>query len=320
MITTPGFSLLVGTGEGLYEFGARERSDFRGHEITALAGDGCCWWALVDGRTVWRSPGDGSWEELAALQDGSGTCLAVTPAGLLVGTAGAHLLHLTGGRFIQVEAFEQVEGREEWYTPWGDPPDTRSISADRAGTVYVNVHVGGVVRSTDGGHSWRPTLDSHTDVHQVFCHPAQARLVLVAAAVGLGISDDGGDTWRFETQGLHGHYLRAVALAGDNVLVSASTGPGNRRAALYRRRFRRNERFEKCRQGLPDWFGSNIDTFCLAASGTTAAFGTEEGLLFLSPDAGASWETVAKDLRAVQCVSIADDRQLGRNSRQGGAR
>lgn len=297
-------ALLVGTADGLYEFGAHERTHLNGREITALATDPRQWWVLVDGQTIWRSRSDGSWEEVAALQDPSGTCLAPTTAGLLVGTAGAHLLRLEDGRLVRVEPFEQVDGRQEWYTPWGDPPDTRSISTNLAGAIYANVHVGGVVCSTDSGRSWRPTLDIQADVHQVLCHPLQERLVLVAAAVGLGISEDGGDSWRFDTQGLHGHYLRAVTVAGDHVLISASTGPGSTRAALYRRRLGQNARFEKCRQGVPDWFGSNIDTSCLAASGSTAVCGTAAGLLFLSSDAGVSWKPVVKGLPAIQCVSI----------------
>ena len=305
MSTTTGLRLLIGTAEGLYELGARERSHFNGHEITALAGDGLRWWALVDGRTLWHWRKDASWEELARLQDDPGTCLAQTPAGLLVGTAGAHLLHLKEGQLVRVDGFEQVEGRQEWYTPWGDPADTRSISTDPVGAVYVNVHVGGVVRSIDGGRSWRPTLDIHVDAHQVLAHPAAARMVLAATAVGFAISEDGGDSWRFESEGLHAHYLRAVAVAGDHVLVSASTGPGGKRAALYRRGLRGNEKFERCRQGLPDWFQPNIDTSCLAASAVTEVFGTDDGRVFLSTDTGISWERIAKDLPTVQCVSIA---------------
>jgi len=305
MSRRPRWRLLVGTADGLHEFGVRERSHLNGHEVSALAGDDRGWWALVDGRTVGRSGDGGSWEEWAALPDGGGTCLALTPAGLLVGTAGAHLFRLEGRRLVEVEGFEQVEGRREWYTPWGDPPDTRSIAADPAGALYVNVHVGGVVASGDGGRSWRPTLEIDADVHQVLCHPARPGLVLVAAAIGLGLSEDGGGSWRFETEGLHGRYLRAVAVAGGHVLVSASTGPRARRAAVYRAPLGRRVGFQRCTQGLPDWFGSNIDTFCLAASGRMAVFGTDEGTVYLSTDAGESWEPIAKGLPAIQCVSLA---------------
>lgn len=305
MSISAGFRLLVGTSEGLYELAGQERKYFEGHDVTALAvhDDHC--WALVGGRTVWRSGPGGSWEEVTKVAGDPGTCLALTPSSLVVGSAGAHLLRLEGRQLIPVESFEQVEGREKWYTPWGDPPDSRSISVGPLGAIYVNVHVGGVVRSTDGGGSWQPTLDIHADVHQVLAHPRHLGLVLVAAAVGLGLSEDGGETWRFETEGLHAHYSRAVAIAGDYILISASTGPGGRRAALYRRRLGRGERFQRCREGLPDWFESNIDTACLAASGGTAALGTDDGRVFVSADAGVTWELVAKGFPPVRCLSLA---------------
>jgi phage terminase small subunit len=89
------------------------------------------------------------------------------------------------------------------------------------------------------------------------------------------------------------------------VSFSAASRRSPGRAALYRRRVRESEKFERCRNGLPEWFGSNIDTGCLTASGVTVAFGTDEGFLFLSADAGTSWERMAKDLPAIQCVQVA---------------
>ena len=63
------------------------------------------------------------------------------------------LLRLVNGKLSRVESFETVAGGEEWYTPWGDPADVRSIAVATDGTIYVNVHVGGVARSRDGGVS-----------------------------------------------------------------------------------------------------------------------------------------------------------------------
>src|SRR5438445_715762 len=112
--------------------------------------------------------------------------------------------------------------------------------------------------------------------------PARPGLVLVAAADGFGLSDDGGDTWRWDTAGLHAHYCRAVALADDTVLLSASTGHRGRRATVYRRRLDGGERFEPCRVGLPEWFADNVDTGCLAAGGWTVVIGSYVGGVFLS--------------------------------------
>jgi hypothetical protein len=63
--------------------------------------------------------------------------------------------------------------------------------------------------------------------------------------------------------------------------------------------------FVRCVEGLPEWFPANIDTFCLAAAGTRAAFGTEEGSVFVSDDEGSSWRTVAEGLPPVRCLAFS---------------
>jgi len=185
---------------------------------------------------------------------------------------------------VPVRSFEETEGREAWYTPWGAPADVRSISAGADGAAYVNVHVGGVLRS--GDRTWRPTLDIEHDVHQVLVPPGHPGLLLVAAADGFGRSGDGGDTWQWDNDGLHAHYCRAVAVAGGTVLISASSGHHGRRATVYRRPLDGSAPFERCRIGLPEWFSDNVDTGCLVARGRTVVIGTEDGSVFLSEDGG----------------------------------
>jgi hypothetical protein len=164
--------------------------------------------------------------------------------------------------------------------------------------------VGGVARSRDGGRSWAPTVDIEADVHQVLAHPTRPDVVLAAAYEGLGVSRDGGSSWQFLTEGMHAHYARAVAVAGDVVLVSASTGPGGRRSALYRTPLDGGGRFERCQDGLP-WFADNIDTGCLQAAEGLVVFGTGDGRVFLSADRGRSWKLAAKGLPAVRAVLLA---------------
>src|SRR5215470_19140294 len=227
----------IGTRDGLWELdGDRVFAveAFAGKSLTALAADGAREWAIADGRTLWEST-DTRWTQRATVEGHGATCLAATRDGLLVGTEQAHLLRLADGGLVPVESFETTDGRAAWYTPWGDPADVRSISVARDATVYVNVHVGGVVRSRDGGRTWTPTVDIEADVHQVLAHPTRPEIILAAAYEGFGISRDGADTWRFLTDGMHAHYSRAVAVSADIVLVSASTGPRGRRAALYRK-------------------------------------------------------------------------------------
>jgi len=180
----------------------------------------------------------------------------------------------------------------------------RSISAGIDGSIYVNVHVGGVLRSTDRGVTWRPLLDIEHDVHQVYAPAERPGLVLVAAFDGFGVSWDGGETWTWQNDGLHAHYCRAVALAGDTVILSASAGHHGRRAALYRRLLRGEGAFERCESGLPAWFSDNIDTGCVAADGAAVAIGSEDGCVFFSTDAGRRWESVAKGLAPVRAVAF----------------
>jgi len=299
--------IVVGTGSGLWELAGETSSPVEvlaGRTVTALTVDGSTMWAIVDGSSLWARR-SGEWKQRAAIDRPPATCLAVTSAGLLVGTEQAHLLQLADTGLARIDAFETAEGRDAWYTPWGDPADVRSIAVAADGTLHVNVHVGGVARSRDGGKSWAPTVDIEADVHQVLAHPTRAEVVLVAAAEGLGVSRDGGDSWQFATTGLHAHYMRAVAVAGEHVLVSTSTGFQGRRSAIYRKRLEGGTRFERCAEGLPKWFDDNIDTACLAAAGSLVVLGTADGQVFRSLDAGEHWELVIKGLAPIGCVALS---------------
>jgi hypothetical protein len=299
-------NMLVGTEGGLWQHreGTLEPLEpFTGKDVTAVARDGARTWALLDGRTIWMRDADGPWKEQASVEGPAATCLAPTPDGLLVGAEQARLLRLVNGNLSLIESFERVEGREAWYTPWGDPAAVRSIAVAVDGTLHVNVHVGGVARSRDGGRSWTPTVDVEADVHQIFAHPTRADVVLAAAYEGFGISRDGGDSWQFLTDGMHAHYSRAITIADDVVFVSASKGPGGARAALYRKPLDADTPFERCHDRLP-WFTDNIDTACLQAAGPVVVFGTEDGRVFQSPDSGATWTQLTKGLPPVRCISL----------------
>jgi hypothetical protein len=314
------WSVLVGTEDGLHRVesapvgGNGSRWNHRTEEtpegrVDALAGDRWGTYALVAGRSLWRGvlPQDARtaperWVEVASIEGPPGRCLLATEEGLFVGTAEAGLLRYVDGELLPVKGFMEVEGRGGWYTPWGGPPDTRSMARDGGGRLHVNVHVGGIVRSTDGGETWHPTIDVDADVHQVVADPARPDVVLAAGARGLSISGDGGDTWDLSTEGLHGAYCRAVARSGSDVLVSASTGPFTDRAAVYRRAIDGDEPFEKCGAGLPEWFPSNVDSHCLVAVGPAAALGTAEGEVYRSADGGGTWERAAGGLPGVRCL------------------
>src|SRR4051812_25569817 len=165
---TGSVQLLLGTKSGL------ARLDADGHlewllkgDVSRLAGG----WAVVDERGVVSIDDLSTMVELPLRPQ----CLA---AGL-AGTAEAHLFRLEP--FGVVESFDAIPTRDEWYTPWGGPPDTRSITVTADGAVLVNVHVGGVWR--DAGIGWDEVIPVDDDTHQILASPSGPSLVVAAAAV-----------------------------------------------------------------------------------------------------------------------------------------
>lgn len=292
-------ALLVGSDTGVHTIGDGAH-DLEGASVVALTAESAHLWALGADGTILHSE-DGRWERQAERTGPPGRCLLATEEGLLVGTAQARLFRLRRDVLEPVDAFDQVSGREDWYTPWGGPPDTRSMALDASGRVYANVHVGGIVRSTSGG-SWEPTIDIDRDVHQVVSHLEQSGRVFAATAYGLADSADGGGTWDISDDGLHGAYARAAAVAGDVLLLTASTGPFTKQAAIYRRPVDGDGPFQRCTSGLPEWFGSNLDTYCLTALDHRVAVGTADGELWVSEDQGQTWERSAAGLGKISAV------------------
>ncbi|MGH9015647.1 MAG: WD40/YVTN/BNR-like repeat-containing protein [Acidimicrobiia bacterium] len=295
--------LLVGTEDGLVEVDGSRRRELDGHRVTALSGAG---WAIVDGTTVMHRIPPGGWHKWLEFGDaGSGhlTCLAPRGDEVFVGTSGGQLMRHRrdeSPHLQPVPSFDTVDGRQQWHAVGSSKPYVRSITATADGVLLANVHVGGIPRSTDGGQTWHPTIDVDADVHQVRAHPERPELVLAAAAVGLCVSRDGGVTWTVQTEGLHATYCRAVAVAGDAMLVSASTGPFTDRGAIYRRSLDGDGPFER----VSDWLDGNVDSGRLVAFSDQVAFGDPDGRLHFSDDYGATW-TVRDDVPPVTALAYS---------------
>lgn len=272
--------------------------------VTAIAvgtGDGV-WGAyvLLDGNRIARVD-EYELEPVARIELGDGQSMAAVDGGLLVGLADARLarLDLFQGELSAVESFDTVSGRATWKNPAAPSPDLRSIAVTDAGTWLVNVHVGGVWRSTDRGAMWTNVNPPDDDVHEVAEGPAG--VVVAAAARGFGWSLDDGATWQWTTEGLHSAYCRAAAVDGDVAYVTSSTGPSTRDGRLYRAA-RLGEAFEPCRGGLPESFPFNLDTGSLATREGEVALGTPNGQVWRSTDRGDTFETVTERVGRVRVL------------------
>ena len=299
-------SVLVATTDGYHIFTSKGQhlTSLEGHALTAFApGVGGSWLGVVDGHELWQHAPDGTWSPLATWESGLTWPLAVGHD-VLVGTADARVLRLGDGGFTPLAGFDAAPGRDEWH-PVGSPLCVRSMTATGdGGAVLVNVHVGGILRSTDDGATWQPTIAVDDDVHQVLAHPADPAMVVAAASVGLCRSTDGGATWTASIEGLHASYARAVAFVGDDVLVSASDGPFTTRSAIYRAPVAGGPAVQVT-GGLPQWLDGNVDTGCLAANAKQIALADSAGNVWASPVDHDEWTLVAEAMSGIRAVAVA---------------
>ncbi len=287
--------LLVGTTDHLEDVD-RQLSLAEDVRVTAIArqaavGVSPLMYALFDGDRVVRVDRDGV-TPLARLGEPAGQSLIADSGSVVVGLAGARLALVDpqGGGVEPLPAFTAAPGREGWQNPAGPSPDLRSATVTESGAWLVNVHVGGVWRSVDEGRTWTGVLAPEVDVHEVV--GGLSGRVVAAAAAGVGWSLDDGVTWQWTQAGLHAPYCRAVAMDGDVVYVTASTGPDTTDGRLYRGTI--GGPMEPCANGVPPAFPFNLDTGTLDARGGAVALGTPDGCVYRSADQGVSFEQVTE--------------------------
>jgi hypothetical protein len=269
--------------------------------------------AIVDGHDLRRRARDGTWSTIATSELDLACCIALGKL-IYVGTDDARLLCLgEDGTLAQLRGFDAVDGRAAWYAGsvvvdgrrMGPPLGIRSMSGTPDGaTLLVNVHVGGIPRSKDGGVTWHPTIDVDADVHEVRVHPSRPDIVMAAAAVGLCSSRDGGATWRVEHEGLHARYCSAVAFMGDDVLVAASSDHFAAQGKIYRRPIDGDGELRAVSGGLPTWLDGIADTGCIATRLSMVAVADRSGSLYTSADSGQTWFHRAKDLPSPGSIVI----------------
>ncbi len=163
------------------------------------------------------------------------------PLTLLIGTdEGAYIYRLVGeeGPAERVVAFDALECRKDWYTPWGGPPAVRTLAKTQDGFCYADIHVGSIMRSHDEGISWEPvTPELHKDVHQVTTCPADDNRVYANTQNGVYVSTDRGHSWENRIEGLPRRYGTGIAVHPtdpDLMIATVQNGPRGGGAWLCR--------------------------------------------------------------------------------------
>ena len=314
-------TILVATwNDGLFVVSSDGRTqEIANQPVRGLAADGRGGaLAVVGQHSLRRRAASGEWVTVAESELELSCCVAVRDS-IYAGTDDARMLRLSDAGGVldpvlnPIEGFDRVAGRDTWFAGSaivngqrvGPPLGIRSVAANADGSVlFANVHVGGIPRSVDGGRTWQPTIDIHTDVHEVRGHPANPDIVAAASAVGLCISRDAGATWTIEHEGLHALHCSAVAFSGEDILVSAATDPFAAQGRVYRRPIRTDGALVAVEDGMPPWTEGKVDTGCIATNGSMIAVADRGGNLYLSTEFGRAWICRSTGLPAPSGVLI----------------
>jgi photosystem II stability/assembly factor-like uncharacterized protein len=139
----------------------------------------------------------------------------------LAGTepAGLFISHDGGETWRGRPEVEALRDQHHWFLPYSPEAGCVRGFTFHGQRLYAAVEVGGVLRSDDGGATWRladgsdgsPDLEGppepyvYPDIHSLHVHPSSPDLVIAPTGGGLYRSTDGGATWEL----LYDCYVRA---------------------------------------------------------------------------------------------------------------
>ena len=190
---------------------------------------------------------------------------------------------------------------------WSFPPrphthHVRWIEADVsvADRVFVAIEAGALVRTFDGGWTWRDRVRGGPyDTHTAMTHPLAPGRIYSAAGDGYFESTDAGDSWRLPEDGLKHRYLVGVAVDPadpDTVIVSATKGPGSaylpRSAEAYIYRRTGLNPWGQAMSGLPEAQGMTVSRLATYSGEPGVIYAANNRGLFRSDDAGRSWKAL----------------------------
>jgi photosystem II stability/assembly factor-like uncharacterized protein len=194
--------------------------------------------------------------------------------------------------------------------------------------MYVAISAAGAFRTDDGGHTWRPinrglksegipnpTAEVGHCVHRIALHPSRPNVLFMQKHWDVMRSDDGGDSWR-EVSGnlptdfgftidVHAHEPETIYVVP--IKSDSEHFPPDGKLRVFRSR-KGGEDWEALTDGLPqrDCY-VNVLRDAMAVDSLDPCgvyFGTTGGQVYASPDGGAHWGPIVRDLPPVLSVEV----------------
>jgi photosystem II stability/assembly factor-like uncharacterized protein len=256
------------------------------------------------------------------------------PDALYCGVEPAALFKSTdaGETWALVKGLYDHPHRSQWM-PGGGGLCLHTILPDPSNKkrMHVAISTGGVYRTDDGGENWQPRNvgvraqflppenrypEWGQCVHKIASHPSNPQRMFLQNHWGLYRSDDGADSWTDIAHGVPSDFGFAMEIDPNNASTAfivplesdefRCTPEGKLR--VYRTRDA-GESWEPLSNGLPQ--ENALETVlrdALSADNlqpTGLYFGTRNGKLFGSQDAGDSWSAILESLPPIVCVKAA---------------
>lgn len=289
-----------------------------GFLFAGVHGNGGLWWSR-DGGQTWTPRMSGLDKPhvytLAVQYRGDKTVLfaGVEPAGL-------YRSDDLGETWHDLPSLVKVPGVERWNFP--PPPHIAHVKhiafhpTDPA-VYYVCIEQGALLKTEDDGQTWLETSTFEADddffrndTHRTVVRKTNTDDVFLATGEGLYRSLDAGKTWdhiTFRSDRIGYPDVLFLDPRDDNVIYLGGAGaaprewrkmtPPKSNAGLIRSTDNGRTWLELT-QGLPDPVVGNIEAMTMHhwADQVTFFAGTATGEVFVSEDAGSSWNVLAKDL------------------------